>query len=286
MQDPFDYSSGRGHLSLEEVGRMANTLRLDVVQTVNRCGDGHPGPAMSIAEIIALLYFREMKIDPAHPQWPQRDRFVLSKGHACPILYAALARRGYFPLTDLPGLRTLQSHLQGHPDMNKTPGIDMITGSLGHGISTGLGMALATRYQGYASRVYVITGDGELEEGLNWEAAMAAAHFKAGNLTVLVDVNHMQSGGEVSSISSLYPLIDKFAAFGWHCQKADGHDVASLQKALDEARRITDRPSLIGCHTIKGKGIPYMEGDNSWHKKVPSDEQVLLAMQALEGKCL
>ncbi len=286
MPDVKDTRQFTAGLPLAEIGQMANTLRLDVVRTINCCGDGHPGPAMSIAEMIALLYFHEMKIDPANPQWPERDRLVLSKGHACPILYAALARRGYFPLGDLPGLRTLGSHLQGHPDMNKTPGIDMTTGSLGHGIATGLGIALATRAQGYASRVYVITGDGELEEGLNWEAAMAAAHFRAGNLTVLVDVNHMQSGGEVASISSLYPLIDKFQAFGWHCQKADGHDVQSLKQALDEARRVTDRPSLIGCHTVKGKGIPYMEGDNSWHKKEPSNEQVQLAETALEGKCL
>lgn len=281
----MDSLQTRSSLPMEKIALMANTLRLDVVRTIHTCGDGHPGPCMSIAEIIALLYFHEMRIDPDRPRWPERDRLILSKGHSCPMLYAALARRGYFPVGDLSGLRTLDSHLQGHPDMNKTPGIDMTTGSLGNGISIGLGMALAARSQGFDSRVYVITGDGELQEGIIWEGAMAAAFHKAGNLTVLVDVNHMQSGGPVETISSLYPLIDKFAAFGWYCLKAEGHDPDSLKAALDEAKRVTDRPTMIGCHTVKGKGIPYMEGDNSWHKRVPTLEQVRQAEEALGGQC-
>lgn len=215
---------------------------------------------MSIADIMAVLYFDEMKLDPTDPHWAERDRFVLSKGHACPILYAALARRGYFPLDELKGLRSLDSFLQGHPDMKKIPGVDMVSGSLGNGVAIRLGMALGCRMQGIDSRVYVIVGDGE--EGIIWEAAMAAAKFNAGNLIVFADLNNHQSGGKVTELSSLYPLADKWNAFHWHVQEIDGHDIEQIQAAIAEAKQVADRPSLIACRTVKGKNIPYMEDHN------------------------
>jgi transketolase len=195
-------------MTVDELSRIANRLRLDVVETVHDAGDGHPGPCMSIADIMAVLFFDEMKLDPANPHWPERDRFVLSKGHACPILYAALARKGYFPLEELKGLRSLNSFLQGHPDMNKIPGVDTVSGSLGNGVAIGLGMATGCRMQGIENYVYVIVGDGEEQEGIIWEAAMAAAKFKAGTLIGFADLNNTQSGGKVTEMSSLYPVAD------------------------------------------------------------------------------
>ncbi len=262
---------------------MANRLRLDVVETVHAVGDGHPGPCMSIAEIIALLYFEEMRLNPAEPNWPERDRFILSKGHACPILYAALARKGYFPLEELKKLRMLEGMLQGHPDSNKTPGIDSVTGSLGNGVAIGLGMALGCRMQGVDNFVYVIVGDGEQQEGIIWEAAMSAAKHNAGNLIVFSDGNNNQSGGKVTELSSLYPLADKWSSFHWHVQSVDGHDIGALREAVAAAKAEKSRPSLIDCKTIKGKNIPYMENNNAWHKRTPTAEEVELARAALGG---
>jgi len=273
-------------LNDDDLAKMANLLRLDVVRSVHCGGDGHPGPALSIAEIVAYLYFREMRLDPARPDWPERDRFILSKGHACPVLYAALARRGFFPVADLAGLRTTASHLQGHPDMIKTPGVDMTSGSLGNGIAIAAGMALAARLKRYDSRYYVITGDGELSEGIIWEGAAIAAHHKLGRLTVFVDGNHMQSGGSVGEGSGMYPIAEKFAAFGWHTQKIDGHDLMAIGQAVRQAHAVADRPSLIECQTVKGKGIPYMENNNAWHKRVPTVEEVDAAMRAIGGDSL
>ncbi len=268
----------------DALARLANRLRLDVVETVHLAGDGHPGPCMSIAEVMAVLYFDELRLDPENPRWPARDRFILSKGHACPILYAALARRGFFPAEELPKLRTLDSMLQGHPDMNKTPGVDSVSGSLGNGVAIGLGMALGCRMQGLDSRVYVIVGDGEEQEGVVWEAAMAAAHHKTGNLIVFADCNNHQSGGKVTELSSLYPVADKWQAFHWHVQRIDGHDIGAVRAAIAAAKAEGDRPSLIACDTVKGKGIPYMENNNAWHKRTPTAEEVALAREALEGK--
>ena len=267
-----------------ELERMANRLRLDVVEMIHAAGDGHPGPCMSIAEIMAVLYFDVMRVRPDEPRWPARDRMVLSKGHACPILYAALARKGYFPLEDLCGLRTLESHLQGHPDMHKTPGIDSVSGSLGNGVAIGLGMALGCRMQKLDSMVYVVVGDGEQQEGVVWEAAMAAAARKAGNLVVLGDCNNHQSGGKVTELSSLYPTTDKWGSFHWHTQKIDGHDVGALKTALQAAANEKSVPSYIECTTVKGKNIPYMENNNAWHKRTPTAEEVALARAALQGK--
>lgn len=265
---------------------IADRLRLDVVETVYQAEDGHPGPAMSIAELMAVLYFSELRIDPERPHLPGRDRFVLSKGHACPILYAALARRGFFPVEELAGLRTLDSMLQGHPDMNKTPGVDATSGSLGNGVSIGLGMAMGCKKQGYDSRVYVVVGDGEQEEGIVWEAAMAATTMQAGNLTVFADCNNYQSGGHVTDLSSLYPLLPKWESFGWHCQEIDGHDIGQIQRAISRAKEIQDKPSLIALRTVKGKGIPYMENNNAWHKRVPTEEELQIAHNVLGGETL
>jgi len=266
-----------------DLQRMANRLRLDVVETVYAAQDGHPGPCMSIAELMSVLYFEEMNLDPANPRWPRRDRFILSKGHACPILYAALARRGYFDISELPKLRTLESFLQGHPDMNKTPGVDTVSGSLGNGVAIGLGMALGCRMQKLGSNVFVIVGDGEQQEGIIWEAAMAAAKHQAGNLIVIGDSNNNQSGGKVTELSSLYPVADKWSAFHWHVQTIDGHDIGAIRAAIAEAKKVADRPSYIECKTVKGKNIPYMENNNAWHKRTPTEAEVELAREALRG---
>lgn len=270
-------------MTAEELKSMANRLRLDVVEAVHTAGDGHPGPCMSIADIISVLYFEEMNIRPEEPLWPERDRLILSKGHACPVLYAALARRGYFPLEEMSRLRSLEGILQGHPDMHKTPGVDMTSGSLGNGIGIGLGMALGCRMQGLENYVYIIIGDGEQEEGVVWEAAMAAAHHKAGNLIVFADCNNHQSGGKVTELSSLYPAAEKWEAFHWHVQIIDGHDIEAIRAAIAAARAVTDRPSYIECKTVKGKSIPYMENNNAWHKRTPTEQEVEIARQALGG---
>ncbi len=271
-------------MTQSDLAKMANRLRLDVVEMIHQAGDGHPGPCMSIAEIVAALYFDVMRVDPENPRWPARDRFILSKGHACPIVYAALARRGFFPLEELPRLRMLDSILQGHPDMNKTPGIDSVAGSLGNGVAIGLGMALSAKMQGFDSRTYVIVGDGEQQEGVIWEAAMAAAKHRAGNLTVFADLNNHQSGGKVTELSSLYPAAPKWEAFHWHVQQIDGHDIGQVLSAIESAHRETDAPSIILCDTVKGKGIPYMENNNAWHKRTPTADEVAAARTALEGR--
>ena len=260
---------------------MARQLRRDVVTMVHLAGDGHPGPALSIADVVTALYFRMLRIDPGRPDWPERDRFILSKGHACPVVYAALARRGFFPVEALSTLRCLHSILQGHPDMHKTPGIDMTSGSLGNGISVGLGMAVAGQYNNLDYTVTVITGDGELQEGVVWEAAMAAVHFRAGRLVVFVDHNGLQSVGEIDKVSGLLPIRPKFESFGWHCQEINGHDLGQILDAVEFARQETERPSMILAHTTKGKGVPFMENDNSWHKRVPTKEQMEAALKAL-----
>lgn len=271
--------------TIRELQEIARLLRIDIVTTIHKAGDGHPGAALSAADLIAALFFGIMKIDPAHPDWPDRDRFILSKGHACPALYAALARKGYFSGDDLVGLRSLESHLQGHPDMNKTPGVDSTSGSLGNGVSIGLGMVLAGRITGHDYFTYVITGDGEIQEGIVWEAAMAARKYQAGRLIVFVDNNGIQSGGPVSQVSGLNPILPKWEAFGWHCQEIDGHDFAQILSAVKNAQANTEKPSMILAHTIKGQGVPFMIGDNSWHKRVPTPEEYEQAMRALGGPC-
>jgi len=268
---------------IEALEERARQIRRDVVEMVYRTGDGHPSPSMSAADMIAALYFDVMRLNPADPSWEGRDRFVLSKGHACPAMYAALSAKGYFPREELFTLRFLHSRLQGHPYAPKTPGLDATTGSLGNGVSVGLGMALAARIKKLDYRVYVITGDGELGEGLIWEAAMCAGHQKASNLTVFVDNNNYQSGGTVGEISGVYPIAEKWRDFGWYVQEIDGHDMGQILQAVENAQREKERPSAIIAKTVKGKGVSFMIGDNSWHKRVYTDKEYEIAMRELGG---
>lgn len=269
---------------LQLLKKQAKQLRRDVVEMVHLAGDGHPGPALSIADIITTLYFKTMKLDPQNPNWEERDKLVLSKGHACTVLYSALARKGYFSPELLPTLRSLGSILQGHPVMKKTPGIDMTSGSLGNGLSIGVGMALAANYTNSDNNVYVIMGDGELQEGIVWEGMMTASKYNLGRLIVFVDHNGWQSGDSVEEVSGLLPIYPKFESFGWHCQEIDGHDFPSIISAIEAAKEEKERPSLILCRTVKGKGLSFMEHDNSWHKRVPTKEQYEEAMIVLGGE--
>jgi len=283
---------------------MAAQLRRDVVNTIYYAGDGHPGPCMSIADILAVLYFDVMRLNPENPDWQERDRFILSKGHACPILYSALARLGYFKPAELKTLRSLGSRLQGHPVQKYTPGVDATSGSLGHGLPQGCGMALAARKRGANTLTFVVTGDGELNEGIVWEAAMTIAKFKLCNLIAIIDNNGIQSGGTVEKISGLFNLANKWRSFGWYVVEIDGHDVEQLLPALENAAkrcRVSreerdgmsivphlappdpDQPIVFIARTIKGKGLPFMEGNNAWHKRVPTAEERELAMSILGG---
>jgi transketolase len=263
---------------------MAYQLRCDVVEMVHQGGSGHPGGSFSSAEIVATLYWHVMHVDPTNPRWEERDRFILSKGHSAPILYAALGEKGYFDTAHFSKLRVIDSILQGHPDMNKTPGVDMTTGSLGQGLAAGLGMALAGRRLERDYTVYVLLSDGEVQEGMVWETAMAAAHFKAHRLTAIVDVNHLQTDGPTETIMTIEPLADKWRAFGWHVQTVDGHDVAALMDAFDE--RGTDgagKPRVLLCDTIKGKGVSYMEKVTEWHSHAIDDAQREIALRELQA---
>lgn len=268
---------------IDALNEAARCLRRDILTMIHLAGEGHPGPALSAADLITALYFKILNIDPQNPHWPQRDRFILSKGHACPAVYAALARKGFFSWDICPTLRCLGSILQGHPDMKKTPGIDSTSGSLGNGISIGLGMTLAARVNQEDYFTFVIAGDGEIEEGVVWEGAMAAAHYEAGRLIVFVDHNCMQSGGLVCDITMLDPILPKWQAFGWHCQEIDGHDMGQILTAVEKAKKEKFRPSMILANTVKGKGVPFIEGDNSWHKRTPTKEELALALEALGG---
>lgn len=267
-----------------ELASKAKKIRFEAVRMIYEAKDGHPGPALSIADIIAVLYFDEMRIDPKTPNWPDRDRLVLSKGHACPIVYAALSERGYFgdPVEHF-NLRALGSMFQGHPVMGKTPGIDMTSGSLGNGISLGAGMAAAGKYRGKDYNVYVVIGDGEAQEGIVWEGANFAAARKLDNLVVFADRNNLQSGGTVDEIIGSNNLAERFAAFKWHVQEINGHDIGQIRDALKKAHAEKGRPSAIVCDTVKGRGCEFMENDNAWHKGVPTDEQFACAVAALGG---
>jgi transketolase len=245
-------------------------------------GDGHPGPALSIADIVAVLYFDEMRLDPKKPDWEDRDRFILSKGHACPIYYAALADKGYFgEKIEHFSLRALGSRFQGHPVMGKTPGVDMTSGSLGNGIAIGSGMAIAGKYRKADFRVFVIVGDGELQEGICWEGIAAASARKLDNLYVFVDNNGWQSGGTVAEICGEPNIAGRFEAFSWDVQCINGHDVIEIKNSVRKAGQNKGRPHVIVCKTTKGKGISYMENDNSWHKRVPTKEEMAKAQKEL-----
>lgn len=259
----------------------AKQIRRDIVSMVGAAKSGHPGGSLSAAEILTYLYFEEMNVNPAEPKWEDRDRFVLSKGHAAPVLYAALARRGFFPAEDLMSLRKIGSHLQGHPDMKKVPGVDMSTGSLGTGFSAATGIALACQLDKKPSYVYTLLGDGELQEGQVWEAAMSAAHYKLDNLIAFVDNNGLQIDGNIDDVLSPNPIDAKFAAFGWHVQVIDGHDFAQIADAVKAAKAETGKPSVIVAKTVKGKGVSYMENQAGWHGSAPNAEQVAQAMEEL-----
>lgn len=266
---------------LKELYRMSYYLRQQAVTMVYRAKTGHAAPALSMADIITALYFEKMNLNPQEPKWPDRDRFILSKGHACPIYYAALAKRGFFPEEVLKTYRCLNSKLQGHPDMRKVPGVDMTTGSLGNGVSAALGMALLASREHKKHYVYAIAGDGELQEGIVWEALMAAGNYKLDHLILIVDCNGLQSGGAVEQIMSLGNLEDKFRAFGWGVQTIDGHDIQAISNAVDQAKGQTGMPNAILAKTVKGKGVSFMEGQYLWHMKAPDEEQYLLAMKEL-----
>lgn len=260
-------------LNIEQLKETAIQVRLNIIDMLEEAQAGHPGGSLSATDIVTALYFRLMRIDPARPDWPDRDRFILSKGHACPVWYAALAERGYFDKSHLLTLRKLNSILQGHADMKKTPGVDMTVGSLGQGISAGLGMALSAKMRGKAYHTWVIVGDGECQEGSVWEAAMAAPKWKLDNYTVIVDKNRLQNDTFVIDVMPVDPLPDKWAAFGWRVVEIDGHDMAEIVQALEAAKDTKGIPTCIIAHTTKGRGVSFMENVPMWHGKAPSPEQ-------------
>ena len=266
---------------LQSLMATARRIRRDIVRMVGAAGSGHPGGSLSAVEIMTALYFKVMRLDPERPDWPERDRFVLSKGHAAPVLYAVLAERGFFAVDKLDTLRRLGSPLQGHPDRKSLPGVEVSTGSLGHGLAVANGMALAGRLDGRDYRVYVLLGDGELEEGMVWEGAMAAAHYRLDNLTAIVDHNHLQIDGRVEEVMSPEPVADKFRAFGWEVMTIDGHDFDQILDALERAREVKGKPTVIIAETIKGKGVSFMENQAGWHGKAPKPEEVEKALAEL-----
>ncbi len=267
--------------AIETVKEKARLIRQDIIKMLGEAGSGHTGGSLSAADILSCLYFWEMNIDPSRPKWEERDRFVLSKGHAAPVLYAALAERGYFPAEKLLTLRKLGSPLQGHPDMRKVPGVEASTGSLGQGISWAVGMALAARMDRKDYRVYALLGDGELEEGLVWEAVMAAGHKQLDQLVALVDYNGLQIDGPISEVLSPEPIADKFRAFNWEVLEVDGHNCQEIMEAFSTARQVKGRPTAIVAKTVKGKGCSFMENRAEWHGTTPNKEQVEKALAEL-----
>lgn len=271
-----------GGADIERIREMAGRMRRHIVEMVGKAGSGHPGGSLSSCDIVAALYFGGvLKVDPDNPLWPDRDRFVLSKGHAAPVLYAALAERGFFPTDVLLTLRKMGSPLQGHPDCRKVAGVEASTGSLGQGLSISVGMALAAKLDKKEYRVWTLLGDGECEEGQVWEAAMAASHYKLDNLCAVVDNNHLQIDGPVSKVMSPEPLVDKFRAFGWDVLAVDGHDVNDLLSAFSAPQAGKGKPLAIIAETVKGKGVTFMEGVAGWHGKAPAGEELDRALAEL-----
>lgn len=266
---------------IEFLEEKARTLRVSIVKTLHKSQSGHTGGSLSAIDMITALYFHVMRHDPENPQWEERDRFILSKGHAAPAQYVALAEAGYFPKEDLMMLRRLGSHLQGHPDSKGTPGVEVCTGSLGQGLSMANGMALGLRLDKRNSRVYALLGDGELQEGQVWEAAMASAHYRIDNLCALVDANALQIDGEVERVMNVGPIGDKFKAFGWNVTEIDGHDMEEIIKALESAKLVKEKPTAIVARTVKGKGVPRFEHKASYHGVAPNDEELSEALLCL-----
>ena len=270
----------RDHKGLNEI---ANVIRKDIVSMICKSKSGHPGGSLSAVEILTALYFDQMNIDPTNPKMEDRDRFVLSKGHAAPALYATLSERGYFDKEELNHLRQIGSMLQGHPDMKKIPGVEMSTGSLGQGFSVACGMAMAAKLDNAPWNVYALLGDGEVQEGIIWEAAMSAAHYKLDNMIAFLDYNGLQIDGDVESVMNINPIEDKFKTFGWNVITIDGHDFEQIFAALDMAKDTVDKPTMIIAKTIKGKGVSFMENQASWHGSAPSEEQLQQALSELGG---
>lgn len=267
---------------ISELEETARLLRMDSLRFIHRRGAGHPGGALSAAEIMAVLYFHVMRIHPANPGWEERDRFILSKGHASAVLYSALARRGFFPLSELDNWGEVDCPHQGHPDRLKTPGVDMTSGLLGHGVALGAGLALAARLKKMDYRTYGLLGDGEIQGGIVWEGAMTAAKYRLANLTVILDYNNVQLDGPVFEVMPLEPLAEKWSACGWYVVEANGHSIQQVVEALEFATQIHDRPTIIIAHTTKGRGVSFMENQSYWHGNVPNPEQLKQALAELE----
>ena len=270
-------------MRVERLEQVARELRKRIVTMVYQAQSGHPGGSLSAADIVTALYFDIMRVDPEKPKDPNRDRFIMSKGHACPAWYASLAMKGYFDEEHLKTLRRFGSILQGHPDMKKTPGLDMSTGSLGQGAAASVGMALDGKQRKNDYHVYTILGDGELDEGIVWESLLVANKYKLDNLTYIIDYNKLQLDGTIEQVMPLEPLIDKFKAFGWHVITIDGHDMKVILQAFETAKEVKGRPTVIIAHTIKGKGVSFMENDKNWHGQAPNTLQYEQAMVELEG---
>ena len=270
--------------SLDELKSISKEIRKDIVKMLTESASGHPGGSLSATDIMTVLFFKEMNLDPNNEKDPNRDRFVLSKGHAAPVLYSVLARRGYFPVEELSTLRKFKSRLQGHPSIQYLPGIDMSTGSLGQGVSAAVGMALAGKIDKKDYRVYTLLGDGELEEGQVWEAAMCAAHYKLNNLTAFIDFNGLQIDGDITKVMNPCPIDKKFEAFGWNVLVIDGHNYEEIIDAIEKAQECKDKPTAVVCKTIKGKGVSFMENQAEWHGIAPSREQCEAALKELGGE--
>ena len=268
-------------LSLQKT---ACKVRMGIIESTHAAKCGHPGGSLSATEMFTYLYFKELNIDPANPKWEDRDRFVLSKGHTAPGLYAALAERGFFPVEDLKTLRRIDSYLQGHPNMNLVPGVDMSTGSLGQGVSVAAGMALAAKHLGKQNRVYTLLGDGEIQEGQCWEAFMFAAHYKLDNFVAIIDNNGLQIDGNIADVMSPYPIVEKLEAFGFNVIAIDGHDFDQIEEALATAKTVKGKPTCIVMKTTKGKGVSYMENDAGWHGKAPNAAEYEKAMAELNAQ--
>ncbi len=268
----------------KQLSLTACRVRKHIIEGTFNAKSGHPGGSLSAADVITYLYFNEMKVDPANPQWADRDRFVLSKGHAAPALYGALAVKGFFPEDEIKNLRKPSSFLQGHPDMKGIPGVDMSTGSLGQGVSAAVGMALSGKITGKDYRVYALLGDGEIQEGQVWEAAMFAANNKLDNLMIFVDNNNLQIDGTMEEVNSPYPIPEKFQAFGWNTVEIDGHDFDQIEAAVAQAKSVKDKPTAVIMHTVKGKGVSFMENQVGWHGVAPNAEQYENAMKELNAQ--
>ena len=268
-------------MDIEDLKKKANEIRKDIIEEVYNAKSGHPGGSLSIADIMSVLYFNELRIDENNPRWEDRDRLVLSKGHCSPALYAALAERGFFSKEDLKSFRKLDSNLQGHPDLNKVPGVDMTSGSLGQGLSVANGMAISAKMDNKDYRVYTVLGDGEIEEGQVWEAAMTANKYKLDNLCVIVDNNNLQIDGTIEEVMSSYPIDEKFKSFGFNVLNIDGNNIEEIINAFESAKQTKNKPTCIIARTIKGKGVSFMENKTEWHGKAPSEEEYIQAMKDL-----